>query len=257
MKTRHTLLIVAAMAALPMRADDERMRLDQLPAPVRQTLDASRQQDPVKKINRRIIDGRTVYIVEIDRNNAPNPHLRIAEDGSLLREPVTPYVSTSDIPIVVPETTDGGPALARLQLSDLPSAVQQAAKSEAKGREIADIDREMWKGRSVYEIEFKERGLNSRVYVADDGTVVRDERPARSLKSLFMGTQLEDTPAAVQDTIRRVSGDGDIVDIDKEGTNTMPVYRVEVREAQGTRELRIAQDGKVLHDSQATQSKRN
>jgi uncharacterized membrane protein YkoI len=257
MKTRHTLFIVAAIAALPTRAADERVSLDQLPAPVRQTLDASRLQDPVKKISRRIIDGRTVYIVEIDRNNAPNPHLRIAEDGSLLREPVTPYVSTSDMPIVVPETTDGSLASSRLQLTDVPHAVQQTARSEAKGREIADIDHEMWNGRPVYEIEYKERGLNSRIYVADDGIVVRDERPARSLKSLYMGTQIENTPAAVQDTIRRVSGVGNIADIDKEGTNTMPVYRVEIREAQGTRELRIAQDGTVLHDSQSTQPKRN
>jgi hypothetical protein len=81
----------------------------------------------------------------------------------------------------------------------VPHAVQQTARSEAKGREIADIDHEMWNGRPVYEIEYKERGLNSRIYVADDGIVVRDERPARSLKSLYMGTQIENTPAAVQD----------------------------------------------------------
>lgn len=254
MNAKHMLWFVAAIAALPTQAADERVSLDQLPAPVRQTLDASRQQDPVKEIKRRTVNGQTVYVIEIDRNNAPNPRLRIAEDGTIQQAPLTPYLSTSDMPVLAPEYPL--PALPRLQLSDLPSAVQQTAKSEANGREIADIDRETWNGRPVYEIEFKERGLNSRVYVADDGTVVRGERPGRSLKSLFLGTQLEDTPVAVQDAIRRLAGGREIADIDKEGTKTERIYRVEIRGPQGMQELRIAQDGKVLHDSRAAKPNR-
>jgi uncharacterized membrane protein YkoI len=254
MNGKHTLCLISAIAALSTQAAEERISLEQLPAAVRQTVDASRGKDPVREIDRRTIDGQTVFIVEIDRNNAPNPRLRIAEDGTLLREPMTPYVSSSDIPVFVPDSTEGVPALPRLQFSDLPGPVEQKARSEANGRELADIDRENWNGRVVYEIEFKERGLNSRVYIAEDGTVVRDER--RSLKSLFLGLQLEDTPSAVQASIRRHAGSREITDIDKEGTETEPVYRVEVRAPQGTQELRIAQDGKVLHDSSAAKPSR-
>jgi hypothetical protein len=85
---------------------------------------------------------------------------------------------------------------------------------------------------------------------------VRDEPSGRSLKSLFLGTQLEDTPAAVQETIRRVAGGRDVADIDQEGAKTAPIYRVEIRDTQGTRELRIAPDGKVLFDSRTTQPNR-
>ena len=128
--------------------------------------------------------------------------------------------------------------------------MQATAKTEAKGREIVDIDRESWRGQSVYEIEFKERGLNSRVYIGDDGKVVRDERRGgQALRSFFLGTQLEDTPAAVQDTVRRIAGDREIADIDRKTVNGQTVYRVEIRSPQGVQEVRVGADGKVIYDS--------
>lgn len=247
MNAKPVFFALVALVAFSARAQ-ERLSYDQLPAAVKQTLRESPQPGPVKEAVRTVSDGRTVYVIEIDKNNAPNPRLRIAEDGTILREPVTPYVSSSDMPIVVSEYPDMAPA-PRLQLADLPAAVQATARSEANGREIVDIDREMWKGQPVYEIEFKERGLNARIYVADNGTVVRDERPRRTLKSFFMGTQLEETPPAVQETVRRLAGDREVVDIDNEGTETVPIYRVEIRGPQGTQELRVARDGKVITNS--------
>lgn len=100
-----------------------------------------------------------------------------------------------------------------------------------------------------YELEFKEAGRNSRIHVAEDGTLVRDERPRRSLKSLFLGLQVEDTPAAVQQTIRRLAGDREIIDIDRKGTKAEPVYRVEIKGPQGTQEVHVDHDGKIVYDS--------
>lgn len=254
MKANYLTLALCAFAVVTARAENQRLSYDQLPAAVKQTLRESAQQGPVKEAMRTVSDGRVVYVIEIDKNNAPNPHLRIAEDGTIVREPVTStYVG--DVPVVAPEymVADFGP---RLQLAELPAAVQSTARREANGREIVDIDRETWDGRAVFEIEFKERGPNARIHVAENGTIVRDERPRRSVRSLFLGTQLEDTPAAVQQTIRRQAGDREIVDIDREGTDTVPVYRVEIRGPQGTQELRVATDGKVIFDSRAEPTRR-
>lgn len=256
MNAKHTLFFVAAFAALPAQAAGERVALEQLPPPVRETLEVWRKGEPVKKIERRTENGRAFYLIEIDKNNAPNPHLRIAEDGTLVREPINAYVSSSDLPPVPSEYVDALPVSPPLRLSDLPAAVQRTAHGEARGREIVDIDRETLQGRLVYEIEFKERGPNSRVYVAEDGTVLRQDRRGDGLKSFFLGTQLEDTPPAVQETIRRLAGDREIADIDKKETTGTAVYRVEIRGPQGTQELRIAADGKVLYDSRAAKPDR-
>jgi uncharacterized membrane protein YkoI len=249
MKAKRGFIAVALLFTLGASAAEERLTLDQVPSPVREAIRSAEQKDPVKEIRRRVHDGQTVYEVEFERNNAPNPHLRLAEDGSVIRPlPLTPAADTAwPLSAEYPDLS----ALIRspLTLDRLPAAVQEAVRSHSNGREIADIDEERWTGQTVYEIEFKERGRNPRIHVAADGTVVRDERDRRGLKSVFMGTQLADTPHAVQETARRVIGDREIVDIDRRGPLNRSVYLVVVRNTNGLETLHIAEDGKLLQGS--------
>src|SRR5688572_18171784 len=78
-------LIAAMLTAFSARGAEERVSVNELPAPVQKTLEAWRAQGPVKEVVRRMVDGRMVYFIEIEKNNAPNAHLRIAGDGMLLR----------------------------------------------------------------------------------------------------------------------------------------------------------------------------
>jgi uncharacterized membrane protein YkoI len=257
MNAKTTVLFFAALAGFTVQAAeerDERVDVGKLPPAVQRALDPWRGEGPVKQATRQTVDGRSIYSIEIEKNNAPNPRVRIAEDGTLVNDP-TPAINASGegVPLATDEYgRPAAPTIVRLTLADLPSAVQQTARTEAAGREIVDIDRETWRGRQVYEIEFKQRGLNSRIYVGDDGTLVRDERrPGEALRSLFMGTQLEDTPAPVQTAIRQVAGDREIADIDRETEGRRTVYRVEIRSGEGLQELRVAEDGKTLYDSRA------
>jgi uncharacterized membrane protein YkoI len=245
-------LLLLTLAGFTAQAAEERLEVRDLPPAVQQTLEPWRAEGPVKKATRQMVDGRNVYYIEIEKNNAPNRRLRIAEDGTLISDPVPTVTATGEgVPIIADEYGRPAPlAFPKVNLSDLPSAVQQTARSEAAGREIADIDRETWRGQQVYEIEFKQRGLNSRIYIADDGTLVREERrPGKTLRSVFMGTQLEDTPAAVQASIRRIAGEQEIADIDRKTGGAQTIYRVEIKSGDGIQELRIAEDGKVLYDS--------
>jgi uncharacterized membrane protein YkoI len=257
MNAKTTFTLVAILATFTANAAEERVDPRALPPAVQQAVERWREHGPVKQATRQVINGRNVYIIEIEKNNAPNPRLRIAEDGTVLRDPTPTVTPFGEVPIVTNEYGSVvAPAFPKASLSDLPDAVQQTARTEARGREIADIDRETWQGRQVYEIEFKERGLNSRVYVGEDGKVVRDERrPSQTLRSLFMGTQLEETPAAVQATIRRAAGDREIADIDRKTGGGQTMYRVEIKNADGMQELRITEDGKILYDSRSPTQK--
>lgn len=241
--------------ALTAQGAAERVDPRELPRAVRQALDRASTEGPVKEVTRHTIEGRTVYIAEIEKNNAPNPRLRIDEDGNVQSEPMLladPMMEGSAMAYGYGSGTLVAPVYPRLSLSEVPRPVQDAARAQAQGREIADVDRETWKGKPVYEIEFKEKGLNSRVYVDESGAVVRDEQPRRTLRSLFMGTQLEDTPAAVQAAIRRAAGDRQTSDIDREQSEGRTVYRVELRSDEGLQELHVGEDGKILHDTGAT-----
>src|SRR5688500_17374644 len=106
---------------------------------MRETLERSHAGEPVREAVRQSLDGRTVYIIEIETNNAPNPHIRIAEDGTLLRgAEVTTGLACDGAPVLDPYGTGAAPVFPKMQLADLPETVQQTARSQANGREIVD-----------------------------------------------------------------------------------------------------------------------
>jgi hypothetical protein len=244
--------LLAGLLALAARgsAAEEHVALRDTPPAVQAAIKSAGIPDPIKAIVRRTQDGATTYVVEFERNNAPNPHLRVGEDGRVISRMQLEPVSETVWPASVDYPDMSAVIRSPLQISDLPGPVRDTVAAHARGREVADIDRENWKGRQVFEVEFKEPGRNPQIHVADDGTVVREEGERRGLKSLFMGTQIEETPPAVQETVKRVVGDREIVDIDHRRAGDRSVFLIEVRTTTGLETLHVAQDGKLLQGSQ-------
>lgn len=254
MKALSGLVLLAALM-LPMVAfcAEDALTFEQLPETVQRTLNASHLGGTVSAITRSTADGRVIFEVEVTRERGGILRLRVDEAGSYIREEPEPLANLSQWSARRPEELQTIP---RIQFSDLPPRVARTVEREAKGREVADIDREMWRGRVVYEIDFKDRGADARIHVAEDGALVTDERVRRGgLMAYFMGLQLEETPPAVQHTIRQVAGDRAIADLDRKGTRAEPYYRVEIKDRAGTQELRVAPDGRVLFDSRAAAAK--
>jgi uncharacterized membrane protein YkoI len=286
MNPKPYLVSAAFLAAVTFGyAADERVKQNQLPAPVQKALTSSTaDRGKVKEITKRTVDGRVVYDVEFEKDNAINPRLRIAEDGRVLTGAQmssvgeeasaagrrTAAAASSTAGAVGREMSAAGrevSAAARdradnrrdlrsvdtesmMKLEQLPAAVRATIEKEAAGREIADIDEETWNNQKVYEVEFREPGPNSQIHVAADGKLVKvDDQKSNPLKRLFAGTQLEDTPAAVQSTIKREVGNHRIVDIDKERRTGRVVYEVEVEGgAEGKYQLHIAENGSIVKD---------
>jgi hypothetical protein len=248
MKAKLVLLAAVLAGAMRAPAAEEQVALRDLPPAVQAAVRNAGMLEP-RKIVRSTRDGVTTYDIEFERNNAPNPHLRVGADGKVIeRLPLAPASET-----VWPAAGQYPNLSALLQspmkLSDLPAAVQRTVAAHARGREVADIDRERWQGAQVYEVEFKDSGLNPQIHVAEDGTLVQDENDKPALNSLFRGIQLEDTPRPVQDSVKRVAGDRPIVDIDRRGPLNRSVYVVEIRTTTGLETLYLAEDGNVLESS--------
>src|SRR5690606_28280912 len=91
--------LLAACAAAR-GAPEGGLTADQLPDAVRRTLETQAKNETVKQITRDSVDGRTVYEIELERDNAINPRIRIDEDGLLVRpsrrglalDPTTPIL---------------------------------------------------------------------------------------------------------------------------------------------------------------------
>jgi uncharacterized membrane protein YkoI len=62
------------------------------------------------------------------------------------------------------------------KFGDVPAAVQQTIKREAAGAQVADIDKETRSGRTVYEVSFREPGLNPKLHIAQDGTLLTKQQ---------------------------------------------------------------------------------
>jgi uncharacterized membrane protein YkoI len=246
MNARHVIMIGLLLAA-PLAALEE-ITLNQLPVAVRRTLDREARADPVKKITRQVVNGQRIYLVEMERDHAANPRLRIAETGELVPEPTrSPEIPGPALDPFLPAPVTYPPAVT---LGDLPDAVQRTARAEARGREIGAIDRETWQGRTVYEIEFRSPGRNPQVHIAEDGSLVRGEAARRGLRDFFPGTQLADTPTAVQTTIRREAAGRPINDIDVERRTGEIIYEVEIVDPHsGAFQLHIGADGRILKDA--------
>lgn len=175
MKMPLTVLGGLLMLAGLLPARDE-ISPNDLPESVRSALYQLVGSEPVKSVVREVVDGRTTYRVEVERKNAINPRLRFTETGELLAERATSAGLALDPTAPAPVTYGPAPAL-----DELPAAVRQTVLDEARGREVAGIVREIHDGRTVYEVQFRSKGINPRIHIDADGHLIDpDESPAQT-----------------------------------------------------------------------------
>jgi uncharacterized membrane protein YkoI len=251
MKKLMGLMAIVVSASLVARA--EKVSEAQLPPAVQRTLQQQKGTDTVKDIEKETRNGRVVYEVEFSRTGL-NPKLQIADDGSVLRD-ARGRANDSREPGAIDRTVNAprGPVSARMQtmkIEDVPAAVRSTIEKQAAGRKVADIDKETWKNKTVYEVEFDQTGRNEQIHIAEDGTIVKADKPATSgAKGLLMGTQLNDTPPAVQKTIQREANGLEIADIDKERRSGRTIYEVEFKNPGRNIEIHVAEDGTIVKDN--------
>lgn len=59
-----------------------------------------------------------------------------------------------------------------MRLDELPAAVQATVKREVKAGQIHEIERDVKRGQTVYEVEFYERERKFEIEVGSDGTLL-------------------------------------------------------------------------------------
>lgn len=242
---------------LPAYGQKRSHSVGELPPAVQQALTEAGKGAAVKKVDQRTLNGRTVYEVEFEREGALNRRFRITDDGVIFAG-ASVFAGTNPTAGAAAAVGEAAPVMPfpsepLSAFHELPAAVREAVKKVAAGRTIADIDRETWEGRTVYEVEFSEPGLNPQVLIAEDGAVVRAEEKAGGRVGTairgFFGLQLTDAPAAVQATVRREARDRPIHDIDVKTRQGQRIYEVELGENDTRFELHVAEDGRILRDT--------
>ena len=147
-KSLAILLLAVALPALPAVAG--KIPLASCPPAVRETIRENSQGGKIDKIKRIRIEGRTLYVAEVDLPNDRELKIYIAGDGGLIK------------------------TRQEIALADAPAPVRDAArKLAAAGGRLDDVDREVADGKTSYRIEIDRRHRpDLKIVVAEDGAIL-------------------------------------------------------------------------------------
>ncbi|MBA3685781.1 MAG: PepSY-like domain-containing protein [Planctomycetes bacterium] len=155
------LLAIAGLAGAA-ESDGGLIPIDQVPVEVRTAIEREAQGVPVTDIERDIEDGRVVYEVKVKQAGLDR-RFTVAEDGSVV-------TGRSTTPMHQQVDANGE----QLTLTDLPEPVRAVVETRTAGHEIRGIERGLDEGREVFHVRIRQDGLDQRLTVASDGTVIAD-----------------------------------------------------------------------------------
>lgn len=123
----------------------------------------------------------------------------------------------------------------RVQLQDLPPAVQAAVQVQTKDVKSFRISEEQEDGQTVYEVETSENGLSRDVSIDAAGVVVEVEEeidPAR-------------LPQAAREAVEKVAGGGLIKKVEAVTRDGVTEYEVTIKGGNGRSKVVVTGDGTV------------
>ncbi len=141
-------------------------KFNELPPAVQKTVRAQAPQAEIADVSHKTDNGMDIYEIQF-REPGRNPKVVVAADGRLVNTDFAEPAGKIER-MLTPTGATG------TKFSSLPAAVQKTIQSTAPEAEISNISRHDKDGRTIYEIEFAERGKNPSIRVADDGTLVQD-----------------------------------------------------------------------------------
>lgn len=138
---------------LVMTASAKELRLADCPPAVQQIIQANARAGTIDEIDAITVEGRTLYIAEVDLPRAGNLNIHISDTGALLK------------------------TREEMRLEDVPPAVQEAVKRiTSAGGQVDDVEKEIANGVDTYEVEIdRPKAADLTVVFAADGNVLRQE----------------------------------------------------------------------------------
>ena len=134
----------------------EQVTIENVPAPVKDTILKESQKTPLEEIERITTKTRTVYETEYTLKDT-RMKLVVAEDGKVIsKKPLKGF----------------GKKLRKMTLAEMPQQVQNKLNELAGGAPIKDSEQVSYKGVPHYEAEFTKDGKEIQVLVDENGQVI-------------------------------------------------------------------------------------
>jgi len=138
--------LIAGTALLQAQA----LPLSDAPAAVQETIRQNQRKGVLDELNAITVNGRTLYVAEIELGGDRDLHLHVAANGALLK-------TREDIP-----------------LRQAPEAVRQAIKNAAGGGNVDDLDLEVSGDKRTYHADIdRPNSFDLDLVLAEDGAILR------------------------------------------------------------------------------------
>lgn len=152
-KSRTALLLTTLLGTVFLgaaRADHNEVPLSSCPAPVQAAIESHKQGgklDEIKLIN---VEGRRLYVVDLDLSGKRDLKLHITADGAVVK--TREDVSLTQAPVAVKTTADG---------------------LVPTGGRIDDVEKEISNGKTTYVVDIDvKNGNDIKAVIAEDGTLI-------------------------------------------------------------------------------------
>jgi len=147
------------------------VQFSSLPPTVQNAVRAETGSADIEEVAKTNVSDRTVYVIRF-QNPELYPPLYVAQDGAILKPDLT-------VAVGAPRDNSGvltGAAAGGLKFEDLPARAAIVVRSYSPPDQIASIDRQMWGNQTVYIVSFKDEVGHPKLYLASDGTVLKEGR---------------------------------------------------------------------------------
>ena len=166
---KYAVTLIAAMGLLAgcnRSIESASTKFNELPPAVQKTVRAQAPNGEIASVSTKTDNGTQIYEIEF-REPGTNPQILVAADGKLVSTDMAKPAGAVER-LLTPTGAVG------TKLSALPEKAQKTIQEKAPNAEIVDISRHESNGRVIYEVEFKDKGKNPTIRVAEDGTLVQD-----------------------------------------------------------------------------------
>ena len=230
-----------------MKADNMKVasQFNDLPPAVQKAVKEQAPNGLVDKITTETKDGQLVYKIKF-KDEGLNPALWVTADGNVLKSDISrekAYGATGN-PNDVSSGSDRD-----LTFTQLPAAVQKTVRAQEPNAPIASIHKRTKDGQVWYDVSFKEKGLNPKITVAEDGTLIKGESKGLTIdRGTATNLKFEDLPIAVRKSVRERMPEAQIASIDKDTKDGRIVYDISFEEPGKNPKMRVAEDGTVVKE---------
>jgi hypothetical protein len=217
-------LVVSLMLSGLVGADEQEMKFNDCPAPVRKTLLAESKGVKIETVTKEDVEDETIYWADVAVSGKMYA-IGVLEDGTL-----------TEMNLAVDDD--------EIAFDRCPADVQSTFRREAFGVKIESVGKDIKYGVTIYEVVVEHGGKSFEIVVADDGTLVE--------KVLVIDdeeVELAACPAPVKAAFHEYAKGGTIHQITRSTGIAHPTFEAEIEFDRNVYLIEVSESGQLISKS--------